>query len=1057
MQMMPRLLALIAAAAVLTVVCPATLTAQGVTTGAISGRLTDPQGQPVPGAQVQVTNRATGYQRGAVTGDDGRYSVLGLEVGSRYAISARRIGFAPVTVENVNVALGEITRVDVALQPAAAQLGEITVTATAVDEIFASSRAGVSTTISDSALSRLPSLNRNFTDFVALTPQVSTTLPNGGLSGGGVNNRFNHIQIDGASETDLFGLGSTGQPGGQANGKSIAIESVKQYQVLLTPFDVRQGNFAGLLVNAVTKSGTNEFRGSVYAFTRSDALTRSQEYIREYDQQQFGFALGGPIVRDRAHFFINPEFQRQTEPASGLFLGAPNATFDPDDVQRFQTALENYGIPAGSAGPITNENPLTNAFGRVDAQLPWNTSVVLRHNYGRAERDVFSRGSSGTSPAIPLSNNGYFFQSTKHSTVLQLRTHLSEDSFNELIVGYNQIEDRRTPRVQAPQITTFAPGATLVGGAERFSHANELDQDVLELTDNFTHTRGAHSITVGGVASFYSVRNLFRQSSLGVWRFADLTALEAGVPNQYIVGVPVGGGDGAVRFDAAVYAAYVQDQWTVSPDLTVSAGMRLDVPSFRDRPPTNPAVEAEFGRNTADIPSGNVQWSPRLSFNWDLGGDERNQLRGGVGAFAGHPAYVWLSNAFQNSGSSGVALLTCEAADGVQTFSASTIANPPTECANGRTAALGGEINLLADDLRFPQTGRVSLGYDRMLPNGLVGTLEALYTTGIYAPFYENIALDGPQGEDDNGRVLYGPRPGAAVRRPESPSRSQVFEASNSRWKDRSYNLTAMLRRPYADGWEASIAYTYSRAWDVQSLTSSTAFSQLRFGRVWAGDLSDQRATRSAFEQPHRIVATGTYSFPSLTTVSLIYVGSNGTPFTYIYVDDMNANNFTQDDPIYVPTDATVASEIQFQDYDDGGTTVTAAEQGTAFNQFIESVDCLRENRGRILPRNSCRAPWSNLVNLSVRQGIPAWRLQNLSIQLDVFNFLNLLNRSWGQQAFLFPQITLLDMVNLPAGAELYAGDPVKPQYNFAVGQEQFNYDNIESNWQLQLSLRYGF
>ena len=1054
MHRLRAIVALGAVVAAVAVMSPSALDAQGVTTGAITGVVSDESGVGVENAQVQIVNRATGYTTGSLTRAGGRYFVQGLEIGNQYAVTVRLLGFAPQTVENVRVVLGTATAVDVRLVRQATELAGVTVTATPAE--FSPTRHGISTVVSDSALRKLPSLERNFTDFVALTPQVSTNVRTGGLSAGGVNNRFNHIQIDGASETDLFGLGATGQPGGQASGKSIAIESVKEYQVLLTPFDVRQGNFAGLLVNAVTKSGTNELHGTAYGFTRGDAYTRSQPYIRDYENTQFGFAVGGPIVRDRAHFFINPEFQRVNEPASGISLGniqSVDALLTPS-VTRFTSLLQRDNIAAGSAGPITNENPLTNIFGRIDVQLPWNTSMVLRHNYGRAEDDVFSRGS--TSPYdFPLSSNGYFFESSKNSTVLQLRTQFSNAVFNELIAGYNTIRDRRTPLVRAPSVETAVTGATLRAGAERFSHANELDQDMIEITNNVTWSRGAHTITIGGLANLYDVRNLFRQSSLGHWRFGSLDSLELRLPNQYIVGVPVAG-DGAVRFDAAVYAGYLQDQWTASPNVTVSAGLRFDVPVFGDRPPSNPTLITQLNRDTRNIPSGNMQWSPRVSFNWDITGDQRNQLRGGIGAFTGHPAYVWLSNAFQNSGLTGVALLTCNAPNAPQ-FTSANIASPPTQCTNGTTASAGAEINLLAEDMRFPQTGRVSLGYDRDLGRGLVGTIEGMYTVGMYSPFYENIALAGRQGVDVNGRVMYGPRPGSPALR--VAARSQVFEARNSEWEDRDTQITAGLKRRFETNWEGSIFYTWSRARDVQTLTSSTAFSQLRFGRVWAGNLSETRATRSSFEQPHRVVATAVYTFPTRTSLSLIYQGGSGRPFTYISSGDLNADGFTLNDPIYVPTAAEVPA-MNFQQYTSGSATVSPTQQATAFEDFIQSTECLRENRGRILPRNECASPWTNLLNVSVSQALPVFRQQNVSVQLDVFNFLNLLNKEWGEQTFLDPQVTLLDYRGLTdANGSLIEGaaTPAEPIFRYTVGQSRYNFSNIESNYQIQLSLRYSF
>ncbi|HEX6058902.1 MAG TPA: carboxypeptidase-like regulatory domain-containing protein, partial [Gemmatimonadaceae bacterium] len=261
------------------------LAAQGVTTGAIGGVVRDDTGQPLAGAQVQVVNRATGYSAGALSRASGRYIVPGLEVGSAYTVTARRIGTSPETRENVVVTLGQETTVDFRLTTQAAVLSGVEVTAD-VDQTFAATRTGVSTTISDSALRRLPTLNRNFTDFVTLTPQISTSGP--GLSGGGVNNRYNSIQIDGANASDLFGLGSTGQPGGQARGKSIPLDAVKEYQVLLTPFDVRQGNFAGALINAVTKSGTNDFRATAFYYTRNESLARDADFLAEFERTQYG-------------------------------------------------------------------------------------------------------------------------------------------------------------------------------------------------------------------------------------------------------------------------------------------------------------------------------------------------------------------------------------------------------------------------------------------------------------------------------------------------------------------------------------------------------------------------------------------------------------------------------------------------------------------------------------------------------------------------------------------------------------------------------------------------
>jgi hypothetical protein len=1033
--------------------------AQGTTTGATAGTVTDQGGVPIEGAQVEVLNNSTGARVLSTTRVNGLYSVSGLEVGGPYSVLVRRIGFQPMRRDNITVSLGETSRADFRLTPQATTLEAVSVTGVADNAVISPTKTGVSTSVSDSALRRLPSLNRNFTDFVTLTPQVSTTLANGGLSGGGVNNRFNQIQIDGTSETDLFGLGSTGQPGGQAGGKSIGIESVKEYQILLSPFDVRQGNFAGLLVNAVTKSGTNELHGSAYYYGRNQAFTRSQPYISQFTQSQDGFSLGGPIVKDRVFFFINPEFQQENSPASGLYLGATGSSLTQATVDRFNSLLSGYGIPSGSAGQVQNKNPLTNVFARLDFHLPWNSTLVLRDNYGQATQDNFSRDASGSLPNFPLLSNGYQFRSKKNNIGAQFRTNFAGGAYNEVLASYTAIRDIRAPNATAPQITVAVAGqASLVAGSERFSQANALDQDITELTDNFTFPVAAHSLTIGATGTFYKVRNLFAQSKLGVWSFQSLDSLQNGLAQQYIVGVPQIG-DGAVRFTAQTFAWFAEDIWRATENFTLTYGARFDVPRFTSRPPTNPEVLADFGRNTNDIPSGHIQFSPRVGFNWDVTGDQRNQLRGGIGSFTGHPAYVWLSNAFQNSGLSGVNLLTCNGpADAIPAFNAANIQNPPPAC-GAKTAAAGSEIDLLSRDLRFPQELRSSLGYDHTLGHSLIATFEGLYSRAIYAPFYQNIALAGPQGTDRNGRVMYGNRPFNPALK--VAARNTILDISNSN-KDHAGNFTMGLQRLFQDNWSGSLFYTYSQVRDVQSLTSSTAFSNYRFGRRWAGNEADQTAGRSDFDQPHRLVAQGTYTFPTHTDLSLIYIGSSGTPYDYMYSSDLNGDGFSLNDPIYIPKSALDPNEILFRDILNPDRTVkySAATQAQAFEDFVNGTPCLNQNRGSIIPRDACRTPWTNLVNLSLRQSLPTRRGQNVSVELQVYNFLNLLNKNWGRQTFTFSDITLLNYAGLlnPAGS-LIAGSPTetRPLYQFTPGQQAFNFDNISSNYQLQLSLRYSF
>ena len=486
--------------------------AQGVTTGAIAGTVTDEAGRPLEAVQIELRNPSTGFTAGATTRSNGQFQILGL-LPDYYVVTARRLGFAPVTRERVRITLGQTTREDFRLSDQATNLEAVVVTGT-IDPIINASKAGTGTTVSDSALSRLPSLGRNFTDVVQLVPQVQNSTT--GLSGGGVNVRQNAIQIDGAQAGDLFGLGTTGQPGAQANAKSIPLDAVKEYQVLLSPFDIRQGNFGGMLINAITKSGTNELHGSVYGYTRDEAFGRKQSYLQDFSQQQYGFSLGGPIIRDKVFFFVNPEFQAFKTPTNGPWIGStsPAAPISQATIDEFSTIARDYGLEdAGTGGRVDRENPTTNFFGRIDAFLPWNTRLVLRHNYAAADNTSFSRDNPATSstPQFRLTSNQYQFSTTTNSSVLELHTTLPSGIFNEFLANYTTIRDFRTVPVRFPSITVqnvqrsdnaTLSNARIVAGTESSSQGNELDQDIFELTNNVTFGVGAHSFTVGGKAQF---------------------------------------------------------------------------------------------------------------------------------------------------------------------------------------------------------------------------------------------------------------------------------------------------------------------------------------------------------------------------------------------------------------------------------------------------------------------------------------------------------------------------------------------------------------------------
>ena len=1082
--------------------------AQGVTTGALVGTITDNTGAPVEAAQVQVRNASTGYNIGAVTRSTGTYIIQGIEPNQNYRITIRRIGYAPTTRDGITISLGQARREDFKLVREVAMLGEVSVTASATDAVINASKTGTSTSISDSALRRLPTINRNFVDFVQLVPQVSTTT--GFLSGGGVNLRQNSIQIDGAQSSDLFGLGTTGQPGASAGAKSIPLDAVKEYQVLLSPFDVRQGSFGGLLINAVTKSGTNDWHGTVYGDSRSQSLTRSQPYLNAYKSQHVSASLGGPIVKDKLFLFASGELQKLDQPAGGSYLGALDGFVTQPTIDAVNAAAARYGLADGGTGEqIFKKNPNRNAFVRMDAYLPLSTRLVLRHNYASADNSVFGRGlATAATPNFNLTSNRYDLSNTSRSSVAELLTNMSSGIYNEFLANYSTIKDFRTVPQKFPQLTVrgiaqsydTTKTTNFVLGTENSSQANSLDQRTMEFTDNLTIPLSSHAITIGGKALYYKSINLFAQNSFGNWTFASLDALNSGVATSYIISAPAPTDpyNGLATIKAATYSGYIEDAWQATPTLSLTFGVRMDKPVFDNVPPLNPEVLADYNRETSSVPH-TAQYSPRFGFNWDVTGDQKNQLRGGVGSFSGPTPFVYLSNAFGNSGLSGYSSITCNGATltnasgtstGVPAFNAANASNPPLQCLDGTRPngtiapgaaisgpAAGANVNTIDPNFKNPKYLKATGGYDHRFANGIVGTIEGLYSRSQNNAFYRNLALPAnPVGQDIHGRQLYGILTPTGATPATSGPRTAVLDVTNASG-DYTWSATAQVQKSFTDNFDGSLAYTHQVSRDVVSLTSSTAGSNFRYQRDVSGRLDDLSLGKSKYDQPHRIIATGSYRFPTFTDVSVIYTGNSGAPYDYVYgasvgtTGDLNGDGQSQNDLMYVPRNALDQTEILFAGYN-GNTAArtTAATQAQAFENFINNTPCLGEARGTILTRNACRNPWVNEFDLSVAQSLGKLggrAFENLQVRLDIVNLGNLLNKDWGKQAFsdqgsTCGQICSATIALVHTGNALPSGVTTNSPlaqgiYTFNTGYQAYNVDNASSNYRMQLSMRYSF
>jgi outer membrane receptor protein involved in Fe transport len=1065
---------------------PTRLTAQGVTTGAISGTVTDASGRAVENAQVQITNRTTGFRSGSLTRSNGYYYVQGLEVGGPYTVTVRRIGYEPAERNGVTVSLSSTTRVDLQLAQSAVTLSAVTVSGRVEASTFSPTHQGVTTEITDSLIRRIPQINRNITDLVKLTPQVSVP-STGGPTAGGQYNRYNNFTIDGANQNDRFSLNSSGGlPGGAGGGRIISQEAVKEFGVLLSPTDVRQANFTGMLVNAVTKSGTNDFHGgAIYNFRNQD-LSGVSARATSLDVKQYGFQLGGPIIKNKLQFFVAPEWQQRTTPASGPFVGGTAGTtgstlnISSDSIAMVQNIISSkMGIDPGTAGLVNVANPLTNLFGRLDYEINDTHRLVLRQLVNRTENLSFSRNTSTFTNSPSVQNSGFRLGSnqfngvnTNNSTVLQLYSNFQRGTSNEFIGGFNQIRDKRVvPGTITPEMSVGVvpigstsptnPTAAITFGTEQFSVGNQANQDIIEMQDNVSIPFGAHTVTVGGRYEHLKVYNNFAQAAGGVWVFPNINALNNLQPSGYRVAYANSGNpaDIPATFNTDMKSLYAQDQWAFSPNLTITAGLRADIPTFLNKPPENTQLEAAFLAkgvtiNTSWTPKTQVLWSPRIGFNWDVTGDQKNQLRGNVGIFTGPPPFILVANAYQNTGL-GLVTLACTAAAGnVPAFTVDE-KNLPKSCLNQAAPAPGSAgtagINLTDPNFKYPQSLVTSLGVDRALPYGFVGTFEALYRHAVHGVLIRDINLIHPRlvnGQvytDRYGRVLYadtilanGNIQNAGQRAVTSYNgvnfTEDAIEVTNQS-KDYNYSLTGQLRKNFAAGLDLTFAYTYNRAYDIQSLTSDRAISNWRFGREYSGLETDQNLTTSQFERRHRVLAYGTWTLPwwkkwGGTDVTLYYEGMSGTPIDYIATGDLNGDG-TNNDPLYIPKDATDINEIRVGTFDSKTNTFTLSPtEAKAFNDFISGQKCLNDQRGTIMQRNSCTTPWQNRMDLSLRQSLPQIRGQAFTVELDVVNFANAAglilnhidgrNRQWGKiyGATITgnPQQTVLTQVGRTAG-----------------------------------------
>ncbi len=1065
----------------LLVLCAGSIHAQGVTTSAMNGFVLDENGAPLPGALVRAVHVPSGTTYSALVRAGGTYAIPNMRVGGPYRVTVQLIGYQTDTKEEPMLQLGQAARLDFALKVAAIEVRAVEATA---DEVFSSARTGAATYLDAREVAQLPSIKRSTRDVVRLDPRND-----GNFSFGGRNWLYNNISLDGSYFNNPFGLDDPA-PGGQAAAEPVPYEAVEQVQVSLAPFDVREGGFTGANINTVTKSGTNDFTLSLYGFGRNESFignkVRGADVIANPDLgfTQSGFTLSGPLKKNKWFLFVNGELERRDDPGTnfvanrggGVDFGESRASAVVLDQIR-QRMISAYDYDPGDYDGFVHETNNDKLLVRLDGNLSEAHTFTFRYNMLNASRDlpphpfVLSFNNTGRGPntsSLPFQNSGYRINNELHSFALELNSRSSRLA-NRFFASYNRFRDFREPFSEDfPTIDIGEGGVQFTTlGHEPFSIHNILDQDVLQFTNNLSFFRGQHVFTVGANFEYFSFFNSFNIFRHGVFFLPDETGIgstfdsvqefmqktDPANPNQIDFRAMIGTGPyKGETIDVGQLAFYAQDEFLATRNLTLTYGLRVDIPMYFTDPVDNPfsrgltALDENRATEVVDqshLPGATPMFSPRIGFNWDVTGDRSTQLRGGTGIFTGRVPFVWVGNVISNPGAN------------PNLWSPFNTGVDQIKTSDDAILQQSFDLNAMVDDFKWPQVWTSNLAVDRKLPWQMSGTLEVIYGKDLNAVFMRNADLVPQTRTLADGRPYYGGF-GANELNPDGAAGIYVIDNSSD---GHNLSLTGQLRKNFATNAQAMVAYTFTEA--KNRLKSTEIASVLWQNQPVQGDPNNPELSYSEFGHRHRVIAAATYSKQwsnaLATNFGLFlevaegnrFAGAGGNRYSFIYAGDVNGDGQGGNDLIYVPR---TQSEINLEAYTSNGQTISAGEQWTRLNAFIEQDNYLRKHRGEISQRFGGVNPWYSNIDLRILQDFRFDALaqpQTIQLNVDILNVANLLSSKWGVRKVADPAATSpLRLVRFDNSGE--------PVFNFVGPAETYIDDpGIYSRWQLQLGLKY--
>ncbi|MBD1422159.1 TonB-dependent receptor [Sphingobacterium chuzhouense] len=1112
-----------------------------VTTSSMQGVVTQSTGHATVGATIKATHVPSGTIYSGSANVAGRFNLANMRVGGPYRVEVTYVGQNPVVYEGIYLQLGQPFVLNPTFGENAMSLEEVTVTG----QVVRNQKTGASTSVGQKQLQELPQVNRSITEFMRLTPQAN------GTSFGGRDARYNNLQIDGANFNNGFGLNDDPLPGGKS--QPISLDAIEAISVNIAPFDVTQSGFTGAGINAITKSGTNTVTGTAYYFLQNQNLQGHKigdVTLEKTDaaKKNFGFSLGGPIVKDKLFLFVNAEREEATGAnASGanLWRASENGVADAanniartsrSDLEAVRNHLINqWGYDPGRYEGYANEAEQVST--KFLARLDWNINdkhkLALRYNQVIGESMNVANGNSGPRPradfeaysrvgqnSIAFENANYGSKNVVRSITAELNSNFNSRWNNQFLATYTRIQDTRTtpsnhlfPFVDIgdgshqefldnrtpEQIAANAqPGFHnnyMSFGTELFSYNNDVINNNYSFINNLSLQADKHNFTFGAAFEIQNFGNSYIRMGSSYYRYNSVEDfLTTGTPNEvapimFGLTYPYEGQDTYSRVNFGLASLYAQDRWSVADNLTLTYGIRAELPIYMNKLTANPSIDELTFLDVSGMPKNydSGLWpksrllvSPRLGINYDVFGDRSLVLRGGTGFFSGRVPFVWLTNMPTNAGVLQNVVEPGSYGD-VQGWIGNVRFNPDqyyhlnnvpqgAEDVFIRTPNEGAPSSfaLVDRDFKMPMVWRTSIGGDYQIPNTpLVLTGDFLYTRDINAVFqfganrvtsntFLNYGSSDEAGDYGDNRSFY---PSGAQRYNDAIGANNATVLTNTNVKGHALSATLGLSVPNYQGFSGSVFYTYSDAREVTGNTGSNASS------AWGASANihgpnDQFLYKSNFAVPHRVVANISYRIEYAntlaTTVGVYYNGAHQGRFSYIYGTDIN-NDGQNADLIYLPKNL---NDLPLVDIvNDGDVVKTAAEQRDALESFINE-NGLSKYKGKYLPRNAFLMPWLNRFDVRVLQDIftnIGPRRHTLQLSLDVINFGNLLSKSSGIRSTLTPAQQLLRTTGaVPASGV--------PSFNMTMVDGElpntpfrdFTSD-LSTTWQMQLGVRYIF